>query len=201
MPNNVIKFDANGLLEINGVKVGLGSVPVHDKGSWFGPLVVADNASTPDIPAINTIVLLPVPISRKADFDQIGVNVTTLEAAKLIQLAVYDDVDGEPSNLLLSTASQSLGATGDIAVAIAAADQDFDAGIVWLALNVDSTTAALEGVPDGGVVSMVGATTPGGILLPTHRTKAQTFATWPDPITATSLATGDIPLIRVRAKA
>lgn len=107
-------------------------------------------------PANNKIYLVPFLWDDVQEWDQLALEVTTLEAGKVGRLGVYTmGVDGLPNMKILQTGEISLAATAIVTETISLVTVPPG---VWLAFAGDSTTAELESRSSEGLLGRATAT-------------------------------------------
>jgi hypothetical protein len=146
----------------------------------------------------NSIRMHPIIIKERVTISELGVRVTTAEAAKNFQLAIYasDPATKLPTgNALSSTANISSAATGVMTAALGA-NVTLEPGMYWVGILGDIATAVFQAFGSnntnaavilGGTASQVASGTTSSIA---HLAVTHTFGTWPD-LTAGSFTYGN----------
>jgi len=139
-------------------------------------------------PGANSVRLHPIVIKERVTLSELGARVTTAEASKSFQLAIYaaDKSTNLPTgNALASTASLSAGSTGVMTAALSA-NVTLEPGLYWVAMLSDVTTAIFQaygssstniGAYIGGTAAQVASGASSSIA---YLSIAGTFGTWPD---------------------
>ena len=120
-------------------------------------------------------------VPRAMSIDRLAIEVTTLQAASLMRLGLYNSkANGEPGDLLVDGGTVDTSTTG---VKEATVDVALAPGLYWTVWEQDTASIGLRarGASNGG--ASLGWTTPGsqphGVLYVTH-----TFGALPDPFGA-----------------
>lgn len=123
-------------------------VPVASGG--YHSALVSAGALTTVAGAANRLDFVPFIPSRGFTCNELGIEVTTLLAASLAHVGIYDDLNGAPNAKLAASASAlDCASTG---VKTAAISQALSAGSVyWLAV-LTSATQTLRGIPLAGLL-------------------------------------------------
>lgn len=186
--SGVKTFTATQLNAFNeSARLGWASAP-YFSGHWYnlsrGSVFAAGAAVT-----ANTIRMYPIIIDKALTVAQLGLRITT-GAAGNVQMAVYahSNATNRPTgNALITTASQSTGATGTFSMAPVAGNTVLNPGVYWCAINVSVGTIVFSApsAASSSVSNIVGASNlaalssgPGGAT--NILSFSQTFGTWPD---------------------
>lgn len=177
---------------------GIRSDPIV--GRWYSPVPTGSQGGSA-IPA-NTIIFQPFVVAKAITVSDLGVLVTTAQAAGNVQVAIYADGGAaKPTgNALAVTASMTTAVVTGVQADITGANVALAPGLYWMAVNQDNSSSAFSTVGAalhhfsylvGGSTlnDLFGAATSYAMRL----TLAQTFGTWPD-VTASSftLSTGSV---------
>lgn len=113
--------------------------------------------------ANNRIHYVPFQVTESVTFTRIGINVTTLQAASVIRLGIYNSSGGKPSTLLVDAGTVAGTATGEKEITIS---QAMTPGWYWLACLSDVNSigvTAENGASSGDTVRVnLGTSTGGG---------------------------------------
>jgi hypothetical protein len=167
--------------------------PAYVSGRWYFP-PYPQSLAAGSAPAANTIRLQPFVLSRAVTITDLAAKVTTLSAGGNFQLAVYanDPATMRPTGSpLAATGNISTAAVGNIGASLAT-PVVLPAGIYWMALNQDNSTAIYltsSNNANGGLSSLAGSATlanlGGATSCKTGLNTPQTFGTWPNLSSAT----------------
>jgi hypothetical protein len=94
------------------------------------------------VPTANRVYYAAFVVGQSTTFTAIGINVTTLQAAKVARLGIYNWSGGKSTTRVLDAGTVSLGTTGVVEIAIS---QTLAAGVYSLAFIADSSTADVKG--------------------------------------------------------
>lgn len=113
--------------------------------------------------ANNRIHYIPFQVTESVTFTRIGINVTTLQAASVIRLGIYNSSGGKPSTLLVDAGTVAGTSTGEKEITIS---QAMTAGWYWLVCLSDVNSigvTAENGASSGDTVRVnLGTSTGGG---------------------------------------
>lgn len=147
-------------------------------------------------PANNKIYLVPFRWHEVQSWDQIAIDVTTLEAGKVGRLGVYVyGPDGLPGRKVLQTSELSL---ASVAVVTDSVTLTTVPPGVFLAFAGDSSSAVLESVSPGG---LLGRATASGTIskMLSYSLTYSSGDDLPNTISSPTYETTDAPLIALRA--
>jgi len=141
----------------------------------------------------NRLYATPIILPVTATYDRIAINISTAEAGTNARLGIYaDNGAGEPGALVLDAGTVSLAAVAVVTIVI---NQQLSAGLYWVVVVANSTTAALYRATIRAW-STSGASS--AFYAAAGRYVAHTYGALPDPFgTATEWLTGSpyaIPL-------
>ena len=117
-------------------------------------------------------------VPRGVKIDRLAVNVTTLQAASLVRMGLYESqADGTPGALIVDGGTVDSSTTGAKTVTV---DVTLKPGLYWCAWEYDVASVGLRGRNAASALSLAWTSTlgtePNGILFVTH-----TFGALPDP--------------------
>jgi len=188
--------------------------PGYISGNWYHGntgVALANGATL----AANTVRMIPFVFKTRVTISALATRITTASSGGNIQLAIYDhnSATGFPTGpARATTASISTTATGpqpSTGAPLVAGDTTFEAGIYWLAVNSDNSTAVCQAYAAAQVVAgymigspvlsdVTGAGTTGILAL---SVASQTFGTWNDftsaPFTRIGANSYTIPIFKV----
>jgi hypothetical protein len=169
-----------------------GFIPVAAAG--FHNALLNATALTTVAGAANRLDFMPFIPALGFTCNELAVEVTTLLAASLAHVGIYDDLNGVPNNRLAFSASALDCAT--TGVKTAAISQALVAGrIYWLAV-LTSSTQTLRAIPLAGLLPLAAPTS--GTAISVLRRATFTFAALPATAPATVLTSAVAPWVRMK---
>lgn len=145
---------------------------------------------------VGVIYLQPYVIGLDHTITELGLEVTTNTAGATVRLAVYQDNNGEPGELLDESGAIPAATAGFVGYTFASPIAlTTSMKVIWLAFQV--STSAL-GLRVGGSWNVIGKQTTGQTS--DQRSRAFTYGAYPNPIGANSNTNFNIPCMWVRVQ-
>lgn len=169
---------------------------------WYSANSIPFTPTTLGFPK-DSIKAIPVVFSRAQTLDRIGIEISTAgSAGSVLRLAIYDDVGGVPTNLIIDAGTVAGDATGNMLITI---NKAIVPGLYYLCMNHNSTTSiVVKCIPSTFVPNVFGA--PAGATTTTSGSGISstfTYAAFPTtfPVTTFSINLTIVPYIKVRLSA
>ncbi|QIG69036.1 hypothetical protein EVB78_002 [Rhizobium phage RHph_N1_15] len=183
--------------------------PAYAVGRWY-PAFLIGTVTTGTAVTANKIRMLPFIVPVDITISDLAVRVATAAAAGNVQVAIYAaDANGDPTGAALAKTGNLSTATASSDVSLPlAAPVALKAGLYFMAVNADNSTAQLQtvGQSNNNMACLIGVSaladlSPGG----NNNSEAplsidQTFGTWPDltGATFTRVTSNNTALIRFK---
>jgi hypothetical protein len=170
----------------------LGQSPGPDgvSGNWIAPPLYGATTVAGAALTVNSIRLMPFVLDRAITISDLGVHITTLDAAGSVQVAIYahSHATGRPTgNALAATGSLSAASASSVSGDITGANVLLPPGTYWMAVNSNGSTAACKTISAATLhmaalcgTGSLGNVTSGATTNQTSVSIAQTYGTWPD---------------------
>ena len=157
--------------------------------------VIGGGALTTIIGAADRLNFMPFIPAGGFTCDELAIEVTTLLAASLAHVGIYDDLNGAPNARLAASATALDCAT--TGVKTAAISQALEAGkVYWLAV-LTSSTQTLRGIPLTGLLPLGAPAS--GTAINVLRRATFTFAALPATAPATTLTSAVASWLRLKS--
>jgi hypothetical protein len=142
----------------------------------------------------DTVYYMPISVGEKHTFDRIAVQVTTTGTANNVRMAIYNNVNGVPTSLVIDAGALAISGTGLKASTIS---QSLNAGVYFLAIVADGSVT-VSATPNSQTNYWRWVGTTDFVTADTMLSGSLTFGAFPGTAGAVSYSASAIPVLGVR---